>query len=83
MDKKPEKLVPEVRFKGFTDDWEQHKFDNVVKRINDKYDNPRLPHIEFENIISGNGTLNKTSITLIFRDMLTHLNLSHQLILGS
>ena len=25
MDKKPEKLVPEVRFKGFTDDWEQHK----------------------------------------------------------
>ena len=59
MDKKPEKMVPEVRFKGFTDDWEQHKFDNVVKRINDKDDNPRLPHIEFENIISGNGTLNK------------------------
>ena len=59
MDKKPEKLVPEIRFKGFTDDWEQHKFDNVVKRINDKDDNPRLPHIEFENIISGNGTLNK------------------------
>ncbi|UAW61209.1 restriction endonuclease subunit S [Limosilactobacillus reuteri] len=25
MDKKPEKLVPEVRFKGFTDDWEQRK----------------------------------------------------------
>ncbi|CUR36981.1 restriction endonuclease subunit S [Limosilactobacillus reuteri] len=59
MDKKPEKLVPEVRFKGFTDDWEQRKFDNVVKRINDKDDNPELPHIEFENIISGNGTLNK------------------------
>ncbi|MCC4336392.1 restriction endonuclease subunit S [Limosilactobacillus reuteri] len=59
MDKKPEKLVPEVRFKGFTDDWEHRKFDNVVKRINDKDDNPRLPHIEFENIISGNGTLNK------------------------
>ena len=38
MDKKPEKLVPEVRFKGFTDDWEQHKlgdFGNVQmnKRI--------------------------------------------------
>ncbi|TGY63568.1 restriction endonuclease subunit S, partial [Limosilactobacillus reuteri] len=59
MDKKPERLVPEVRFKGFTDDWEQRKFDNVVKRINDKDDNPELPHIEFENIISGNGTLNK------------------------
>lgn len=25
MDKKPEKMVPEVRFKGFTDDWEQRK----------------------------------------------------------
>ena len=25
MDKKPEKLVPEVRFKGFTDDWEHRK----------------------------------------------------------
>ncbi|NMV49267.1 restriction endonuclease subunit S [Lactobacillus reuteri] len=25
MDKKPEKLVPEVRFKGFADDWEQRK----------------------------------------------------------
>ncbi len=59
MDKKPERLVPEVRFKGFTDDWEQRKFDDVVKRINDKDDNPELPHIEFENIISGNGTLNK------------------------
>lgn len=38
MDKKPEKLVPEVRFKGFTDDWEQRKlgdFGNVQmnKRI--------------------------------------------------
>ena len=38
MDKKPERLMPEVRFKGFTDDWEQHKlgdFGNVQmnKRI--------------------------------------------------
>ncbi len=31
MDKKPEKLVPEVRFKGFTDDWEQHKLGEVAK----------------------------------------------------
>ena len=30
MDKKPEKLVPEVRFKGFTDDWEQRKLKTVV-----------------------------------------------------
>lgn len=29
MDKKPEKLVPEVRFKGFTDDWEQRKLGEI------------------------------------------------------
>ena len=31
MDKKPEKLVPEVRFKGFTDDWEQRELGEVAK----------------------------------------------------
>lgn len=30
MVKKPEKMVPEVRFKGFTDDWEQRKLQNIV-----------------------------------------------------
>ncbi|WP_164960538.1 restriction endonuclease subunit S [Limosilactobacillus reuteri] len=30
MDKKPEKLMPEVRFKGFTDDWEQHKLGETL-----------------------------------------------------
>lgn len=30
MDKKPEKLVPEVRFKGFTDDWEQRKLGETL-----------------------------------------------------
>lgn len=35
MDKKPEKLVPEVRFKGFTDDWEQRKFLDEIDSIID------------------------------------------------
>ena len=26
-------VIPEIRFKGFTDDWEQRKFDEVVVRI--------------------------------------------------
>lgn len=34
MDKKPEKLVPEVRFKGFTDDWEQHKLEEIAEFYN-------------------------------------------------
>lgn len=33
MDKKPEKLVPEVRFKGFTDDWEQHKLEEMAEIV--------------------------------------------------
>ena len=27
--KKESKVVPNVRFKGFTDDWKQRKFDDV------------------------------------------------------
>ena len=34
MDKKPEKLVPEIRFKGFTDDWEQRKLGEVAEFYN-------------------------------------------------
>ena len=30
MDKKPKRMVPEVRFKGFTDDWEQHKLGEIT-----------------------------------------------------
>lgn len=36
MDKKPEKLVPEVRFKGFTDDWEQYKLGGISFKVNTK-----------------------------------------------
>ncbi|WP_323068116.1 restriction endonuclease subunit S [Limosilactobacillus reuteri] len=43
MDKKPEKLVPEVRFKGFTDDWEQHKLGGVAKIIGGGTPNTKIP----------------------------------------
>ena len=42
MDKKPEKLVPEVRFKGFTDDWEQRKLKQVANII-DPHPSHRAP----------------------------------------
>ena len=57
MDKKPKRMVPEVRFKGFTDDWEQLKFKNSVSRITKHDNNSDLPHIEYENINSGMGSL--------------------------
>lgn len=59
MVKKPEKMVPDVRFKGFTDDWEQRKFKDSVTRISNQDNDSQLPHIEFENINSGQGTLKK------------------------
>ena len=43
MDKKPEKLVPEVRFKGFTDDWEQHKLGKISKRVRNNDGRMNLP----------------------------------------
>ena len=42
MDKKPEKLVPEIRFKGFTDDWEQRKLKQVANII-DPHPSHRAP----------------------------------------
>ncbi|MBB1062297.1 restriction endonuclease subunit S [Limosilactobacillus fastidiosus] len=33
MDKKPKGMVPKVRFKGFTDDWEQRKLKSISTRI--------------------------------------------------
>ena len=42
MDKKPEKLVPEVRFKGFTDDWEQHKLGILFQKNIERNDNEKF-----------------------------------------
>lgn len=38
-DAKDEKKAPKLRFKGFTDDWEQHK----ISQIADRFDNLRVP----------------------------------------
>ena len=53
------KKTPDIRFKGFSDDWEQRKFLDLVKRISTSSDSKTLPKIEFEDIISGEGRLNK------------------------
>ncbi|GFK29302.1 restriction endonuclease subunit S [Tetragenococcus halophilus] len=56
---KEEKRAPEVRFEGFHDDWKQRKFDKLVNRINKRTDEVDLPRVEFEDITSGQGQLNK------------------------
>lgn len=51
--------VPEVRFAGFTDDWEQRKLVNLVDRISVSSSDDTLPRIEYEDIVAGQGILNK------------------------
>ena len=53
------KRAPKVRFKGFTDAWEQRKFESIATRASSISADPTLPQFEYEDIISGIGLLNK------------------------
>ncbi|MFK4964472.1 restriction endonuclease subunit S [Lactococcus formosensis] len=59
IDDSVKKKVPELRFKGFTDDWEERKLSDIVVRLNKSSNNNQLPKVEFEDIIAGEGRLNK------------------------
>jgi type I restriction enzyme S subunit len=56
---KDRKKGPEVRFKGFTDEWEQRKFSEIMERTSKQSNDSELPKVEFEDIVSGEGRLNK------------------------
>lgn len=56
--------MPELRFPGFTDPWEQRKLGDVANRVTDSCDDPELPRISYEDIISDEGTLNKPEYEL-------------------
>lgn len=47
------------RFKGYSDPWEKRKFKDLVVRINKTSDDSMIPSVEFEDIISKQGRLNK------------------------
>lgn len=49
------KKVPEIRFKGFTDDWEQRKLGEVFQEYSEK-NHPELPAL---TIIQGGGTVSR------------------------
>ncbi|MCR4675212.1 MAG: restriction endonuclease subunit S [Lachnospiraceae bacterium] len=52
--------VPEIRFEGFTDDWEQRKFSDIAQRQSDTMvSNDDNPCVEYEDVISDQGILNK------------------------
>jgi len=50
--------IPEIRFEGFTDPWEQRKLSELVERRNCFSDDKGLPRVEYEDIVSGQGALN-------------------------
>ena len=50
---------PELRFPGFTDAWEQRKLGEVVERVSCTSEDSEIPQVEYEDIISGEGRLNK------------------------
>ena len=51
--------IPEIRFAGFTDAWEQRKFEDIAARSSSMSTESGLPRVEYEDIISGTGRLNK------------------------
>jgi type I restriction enzyme S subunit len=57
--KKEQKNSPNLRFKGFTEDWELCKLIDLVVRLNKSTNSSRLPKLEFEDIVAGEGRLNK------------------------
>ena len=52
-------INPRIRFNGFNQDWEQRQFSELVNKLSKTSASSSLPKIEFEDIISGEGRLNK------------------------
>ena len=54
-----EKKVPAIRFEGFSGEWEEMVFSEIASRETSGSAISGLPRVEFEDIISGKGELNK------------------------
>lgn len=53
------KTKPEIRIQGYNDNWERYKFEDIADRASTLSFDPLLPRVEYEDIISGTGRLNK------------------------
>ena len=51
--------APAIRFKEFSDAWEQRKFGEIAVRSSVICSDDTLPRVEYEDILSGTGRLNK------------------------
>ena len=50
---------PKIRFKGFEGEWESIPFSKIMNRVSTSGQAGTLPGVEFEDIVSGEGQLNK------------------------
>lgn len=55
----PGATTPEIRFKGFSGEWVNHEFKLIASRSTQSASDARLPRIEYEDILSESGCLNK------------------------
>ena len=72
--KNSEKRVPALRFKGFTNDWEQRKFENLVSRLSKTSNNESLPNVTYDDIKSRENFLNKDITKLTHGKKGIHFN---------
>ena len=50
-------LIPVIRFRGFNEPWDELPFGKLVERVNETASDSSLPHVEYENILSGEGRI--------------------------
>jgi len=51
--------TPEIRFKGFSEPWVERQFKDITARATQPGSECHLPRLEYEDIVSGTGRLNK------------------------
>ena len=74
MTKEQNKKAPNLRFKGFTNDWEQRKFENLVSRLSKTSNNESLPNVTYDDIKSKENSLNKDITELTHGKKGIHFN---------
>ncbi|MFV8761121.1 restriction endonuclease subunit S [Yersinia enterocolitica] len=51
--------VPEIRFKGFSEEWQEREFSDIATRVSIHHQSTCLPWVEYEDIVAGKGRFNK------------------------
>ncbi len=54
-----EKKVPQIRFKGFSGEWDDSEFSRIATRVSTQHQSRCLPCVEYEDIVAGKGRFNK------------------------